>query len=129
MLESMVKVCDCDYSYRLQDGRIILSSVSDLVPVTMTRPRKQKPQLDSDDDSTDGESEESESGSNTESDDSDDESDTSSDGDGASKTDQHGPPSNRAQLAEFYAAMDRPDKREVTCIIDPETIKFYFKKM
>ena len=98
----------------------------------MPRPRKSKAKADSDSsEGSEGEEETTGSGS--------DSSDSSGSGDSISvdgkdeavraKSDGHGPPSKQGQLAQFYATSKRPDHREVTCVIHPETLKFYFKKM
>ena len=96
--------------------------------------RKKKQRVHESDDKSASSAEGSESSSESESGNSssDSSSDSSSEEEEEKnevKADHHGPPSDLAALAKFYAATERPDHREVTCIIHPETVKFYFKKM
>ena len=97
---------------------------------TMPRPRKSKAEAVSD--SSEGSEGEDETTGSESSDSSGSGSSSSEDGKDeavVAKSDGHGPPSNQEQLARFYATSEWPDHREVTCVIHPETLKFYFKKM
>ena len=104
-------------------------------PVVGMARKKKKLKVETSDDSSEESDGDGSSGSDENTEDSDESDDSSSDSSGDEdekelpRMDKHGPPSDSAQLKRFYDGTIRPDHREVTCIIQPETVKFYFKRM
>ena len=77
----------------------------------------------------DSESSEDSSDESSEDSDSSEDSQDTEESEDAGKADVHGPPSSSSALAKFYGETKRIDTIDVSCVLHPETIKFYFKRM
>ena len=114
------------------------SYCSRVVQSTMSRRRKKqkKDDTDSGDEESgqdgggdDSESSEDSSDESSEDSDSSEDSQDTEESEDAGKADVHGPPSSSSALAKFYGETKRIDTIDVSCVLHPETIKFYFKRM
>ena len=97
---------------------------------SMPRKRGKRHSRESSDDSTDSEESDSEKSESSESSEEDEESEPGSEeGEETPAADGLGPASSKSALKEFYAAKKRVDARDVTCVLNSETLQLYFKTM